>query len=111
MRFGIAANPATAISSLATLAGCADFITLLSTEPDGAGELMLPGTEDRVRAAGAVIGMARELEVDGGVNPTNAPRLATCGANRLVAGRVVLEATDPAACVAILRSVSVGALA
>ncbi len=97
MRFGIAINPATPISALETIAACADFTTLLSTEVDGVGEMLLPGTFDRVRRARSLIGPDRDLEIDGGVNVDNAAQLAAAGVNRLVAGRAILQASNPAA--------------
>lgn len=95
MRFGIAINPATPISALETIAACADFTTLLSTEVDGVGEMLLPGTFDRVRRARSLIGPDRDLEIDGGVNVDNAAQLAAAGVNRLVAGRAILQASNP----------------
>ncbi len=97
MRFGIAINPATPISALETIAACADFTTLLSTEVDCVGEMLLPGTFDRVRRARSLIGPDRDLEIDGGVNVDNAAQLAAAGVNRLVAGRAILQASNPAA--------------
>lgn len=111
VQFGLAANPATPISSLEPVIHCVEFVSLLTTEPDGAGEYMLPDTFARVRAARSLLGVAAQLEVDGGVTPANAVDVAACGANRIVAGRAVIEAADPAACIAQLRAIASGAAA
>jgi ribulose-phosphate 3-epimerase len=110
MRFGIAANPATPLALVEPLVGCADFVTLLSTEPDAAGERMLPGIGARVWAVRAMYGDAVSVEVDGGVNADNVGELAARGASGLVVGRAVLDASDPGAVVARLRTALEGAL-
>ena len=111
MRFGVAANPSTPISMLEPVVACADFITLLSTEPDDAGENILPGTADRVAAASSLLRARGGLEVDGGVNAANAVEMVMSGATRLVVGRAVLEADEPAACIAALRLAEAHAVA
>lgn len=86
---GIAANPATPVAALADVAGAADFVNLLTTEPDFAGEQLLPGSEQRVASMTAELPPGRRLEVDGGVDVTTAAALVTAGAEDVVVGRAV----------------------
>ena len=104
LRFGLAINPATPIAFLDSLRDCAGHFSLLTTEPDGAGERMLPSTLPRLRAAAALLGHGAEIEVDGGVDPANSAELCAAGATRVVVGRALTEAPDPRAVVALLRS-------
>jgi ribulose-phosphate 3-epimerase len=86
---GIAANPATPIGALAAVAEAADYVTLLTTEPDLAGERLLPGSEERVAAVRAALAPESRLEVDGGVDAAAVLRLAAAGAQDFVVGRAV----------------------
>ena len=104
LRFGLAINPATPIAVLDSLRDCAGHFSLLTTEPDGAGERMLPSTLPRLRAAAALLGEDAEIEVDGGVDPTSSVELCAAGATRLVVGRALTAAADPSAVVARLLS-------
>ena len=63
-------------------------------------------TYGRIRAVKAElerIGSPALIEVDGGVSPKNAGRLAKAGVDILVAGSAVFKSEDPAAAVAALR--------
>jgi ribulose-phosphate 3-epimerase len=55
-------------------------------------------------------GDAVSVEVDGGVNVDNVGELAARGASGVVVGRAVLDASDPGAVVARLRTALEGAL-
>lgn len=91
---GFAANPATPLEQVAGAALASGWLTLLTSEPDGAGEPFLPGMLERVAAARTLLGPAVTIEVDGGVRPELAPGLHAAGADVVVAGRAVLEAAD-----------------
>lgn len=91
---GIAANPATPIETVAGVAAAADFVTLLTTEPDLAGEHLLPGSLERVAALSAAIAPGSRLEVDGGVDADAAAGLFAAGARDLVVGRAVTGSED-----------------
>ncbi|HET7465321.1 MAG TPA: ribulose-phosphate 3-epimerase [Candidatus Dormibacteraeota bacterium] len=104
MQFGLALNPATPISDLEPVISCADYLVLLTTEPDGAGELMLPNTLERVQAARALIGPDRALEIDGGVTGESLTWPMRAAVDRLVVGRAVLDSAEPAILIAHLAS-------
>lgn len=104
VRLAMAVNPATAVACAEPYLGVADRVTLLTTEPDAAGELLLPGSTARVRELERVASRALDIEVDGGVTLENAPALLAAGASALVVGRALTGSADPAAAVAQLRS-------
>jgi ribulose-phosphate 3-epimerase len=101
---GMALNPATPIGALETIAPLTDLVSLLTTEPDEAGELLLPGMAERVAAARRMLPGRVVLEVDGGVAEATARSLVAAGAGSLVAGRAILRASDPVAAAARLRA-------
>lgn len=91
---GLAANPATPIDALAAVAAAADFVTLLTTEPDLAGEHFLPGSLVRAAALSATLAPSSRLEVDGGVDVDAAAGLVAAGARDIVVGRAVTGSED-----------------
>ena len=103
LRLGFAVNPATPLAWLESEAYRAPVVSLLTTEPDGAGERLLPGMVERVAAARRLLGGAVELEVDGGVDAAVAARLRGV-ADRLVVGRMLLGAGDLRSALAALRA-------
>ena len=65
-----------------------------------AGEIL-----DMIRSLGVRAGLAinPDIEVDGGVSPSNAAALAAAGAGILVAGSSVFKAHDPAGAIRLMR--------
>jgi ribulose-phosphate 3-epimerase len=86
---GVVLNPATPIAAIDHVMDLLDLILVMSVNPGFGGqsfiESALPKIEtlrQRIDASGKAI----ELEVDGGVDASNAGRLASAGATMLVAG-------------------------
>ena len=86
---GIVLNPATPIAAIDHVMDLLDLILVMSVNPGFGGqtfiESALPKIEELRRRIDAS-GRAIELEVDGGVDASNAGRLAAAGATMLVAG-------------------------
>jgi ribulose-phosphate 3-epimerase len=62
----------------------------MTINPGFGGQKFTPSIVDKVRQARALIGdRPIHLEVDGGIDPTTAPLVASAGANVLVAGSAV----------------------
>lgn len=105
VRAGLAVNPSTPLEAFVGPALWFDYVNLLTTEPDEAGEQLLPGMAERVAAARRALPNDVAILVDGGVDPQNLASLLEAGANEVVVGRAVTSDPDPAAAVARLRSV------
>jgi ribulose-phosphate 3-epimerase len=101
---GIAFNPATPIPQLAYLDSAVSFVNILTTEPDVAGERLLPAMADRVGRFRAALGPELTIEVDGGVGRVSMAALIAAGADDLVVGRALVAAPDPRATVTAMRS-------
>jgi ribulose-phosphate 3-epimerase len=101
---GVALNPATPVDALAHVLDLTDLILVMSVNPGFGGQAFIPGSVDKVKAVGALIG-GRDIriEVDGGVTPDNAGALAAAGADVLVAGSSVFKGGDYARTIAALR--------
>lgn len=99
---GVALNPVTPFEALESVRGRIAVVDLLTTEPDVAGEQLLPGSVARVQRLRELL--SEELiQVDGGVTEESAAALTRAGANELVVGRAITAAGDWHAAVQRLR--------
>jgi ribulose-phosphate 3-epimerase len=88
---GVACNPATHLGSLGYLRDGIDFVNVLTSEPDGQGEQMLPEMTRRVAATRSMLGADIAIQVDGGVSTTNLAALRASGADDFVVGRALVD--------------------
>ena len=106
VKAGIVINPDVPVEKIFPYLGKVDYVLLMSVFAGFGGQKFIEDTYARVRAVKAElkrIGSEALIEVDGGVSPKNAGRLAKAGVDILVAGNAVFRAEDPAAAVAALR--------
>lgn len=103
---GVAINPATPVLTLAEVVTELDLVLVMTVNPGFTGQLLLPGSEEKIQAARSLIarsGSHALVEVDGGVDADNVGRLARVGAQIIVAGAAIFHTGDPAAAVQTLR--------
>jgi ribulose-phosphate 3-epimerase len=107
-RPGLALNPGTPLSAAEELLDNLDLLVVMSVNPGFGGQSFIPAALDKVRRARGLMNAhqsSAELEVDGGIKPDNAPRVAAAGASVLVAGSFVyLEGDGIEQNIAALRS-------
>lgn len=104
---GVAINPGTPVSVLEDLLPDLDHVLVMSVNPGFAAQKFLPRSMDKLTALRRTAqerGLEFALEVDGGVNLSNAADLVAAGADYLVAGSAVYGAPDPAVAVEQLRA-------
>jgi ribulose-phosphate 3-epimerase len=100
VRAGVALNPATPLGALEEVLPEIDYVLVMSVNPGFSGQSFLPASLEKVRRLRAQIqarGLAVSIEVDGGVDVTNARALCEAGAEVLVAGQAVFGQGDPEA--------------
>ena len=106
---GAAINPATPDAALAEILPDLDLVLAMSVNPGFGGQQFIPSVLpkiERLRAAIDRLGLAVELEADGGIKPENAGRVAEAGASVIVAGSAVYnDRASVAEAVAALRAV------
>ena len=103
---GVVINPSTPVSTLEEIARDLDFALVMTVNPGFGGQGFIPGSEAkiaRVRRLLDDIGNPAPIEVDGGVDCSNAARVVAAGAEILVAGAAVFGTSDPAAATRALR--------
>lgn len=106
MKAGLVINPDMPVETLFPYLQLCDYIILMSVFAGFGGQRFIEDTYDRIRTLKAEIdrqNLSVKIEVDGGVCPANAARLAEAGAEILVAGSAVFKAEDPAAVIAAMR--------
>jgi ribulose-phosphate 3-epimerase len=101
MRAGAAINPSTPASCLNDVLEECDLALVMTINPGFGGQKLVPRMLDKVRQVRDEIerqGLQTEVEVDGGVDASNAKACVDAGANVLVAGTAVFGHADgPAA--------------
>ena len=98
MKAGVALNPHTSVHLLEDVLNDLDLILVMSVNPGFGGQSFIENTYEKVRT----LKMLREksgsnfiIEIDGGVNTTNAPKLIEAGADALVVGSFVFKSDNP----------------
>lgn len=107
---GVAINPHTSVDLLKDTIADIDFVCIMSVNPGFGGQKFIENTYDKIRQLKSIIedkGTNTLIEIDGGVNQSNAPKLLEAGADVLVAGSFVFKSDDPIDTISKLRSVEV----
>ncbi|HXG41111.1 MAG TPA: ribulose-phosphate 3-epimerase [Dehalococcoidia bacterium] len=91
---GVCLNPATPLGAIEELLPMVDQVMVMSVDPGYAGQPFIEAALGKVRRLRRLLdelGLEVEIEVDGGVNPENAPRCVAAGATALVAASAVFN--------------------
>ncbi len=106
VKAAVALNPATPLSVLDHILPDLDMVVIMSVNPGFGGQSFIPSAMEKIRELRKRIdsaGLQIELEVDGGVKPSNAAEIAAAGADILVAGSAVFGAKDYAAAIKSIK--------
>ena len=93
-RAGVVLNPATPVDVVDHVLDLTDLILVMSVNPGFGGQKFIDSQLAKISALRAKIdtsGRAIDLEVDGGVDRTNAGRVIAAGADALVAGTAAFK--------------------
>lgn len=95
---GVVLNPSTPVSVLEDIIKDVDLVLLMSVNPGFGGQKFIENTYNKIARLKELI-LSKDasalIQVDGGVNVENAPRLFDAGADCLVAGNAVFSSEDP----------------
>lgn len=94
VRPGVALNPDTPLGRIRTVLPSLDLLLVMSVHPGFGGQSYIPSTTPKLEAARKLLdeaGSDAELEVDGGIDATNAARIVAAGATVLVAGSAIFR--------------------
>ena len=107
IKAGVAINPHTPVESLLPVLADLDLVCLMSVNPGFGGQAFIPFTMSKLHALNQYRqerGLRFGIEIDGGVDLSNALSLMEAGANVLVAGQSVFGQADPAAAVRAFKA-------
>lgn len=97
MKAGVVLNPHTNISLLEDIISDLDVVLLMSVNPGYGGQKFIENTYSKISKLKELIihkNANTLIEIDGGVNFENTPKLVKAGADVLVAGNTVFSAKD-----------------
>jgi len=106
VKAAVALNPATPLSVLDHVLPDLDMVVIMSVNPGFGGQSFIPSAMEKLRNLRKRIdeaGFSIEIEVDGGVKPSNAAEIAAAGADILVAGSAVYGTNDYAAAIKAIK--------
>jgi len=99
MKAGVVINPHNNVGLLKGILPDVDFVLLMSVNPGFGGQHFIEGTYERIRTLHSMkqdLNPDLLIEVDGGVDTSNAEALVRAGADILVAGSAVFHSDNPA---------------
>ena len=106
MKPGVAINPHTPVTALSDILGDVDLVLLMSVNPGFGGQSFIENTFvklSQLKALREERGLSFLIEIDGGVNDSNAAKLIHAGADVLVAGNYVFASNQPEEVIAALK--------
>jgi len=107
IKAGVAINPHTNIELLKNVISISDLILIMSVNPGFGGQKFINETYEKIEETKKLINLKNKsclIEVDGGVDISNAGKLYKSGADILVAGNAVFSAKNPSEMIKEIRS-------
>ncbi|MFU8844618.1 MAG: ribulose-phosphate 3-epimerase [Bacteroidales bacterium] len=107
MQAGVVLNPHTHVDVLKDIIADVDLVLIMSVNPGYGGQKFITHTFQKISELKQLIEKNQSqtlIEVDGGVDHTNAGQLFEAGANVLVAGNTVFSSENPGRTISLLKS-------
>ena len=106
MKAGVAINPHTPVSLLKNILPYIDLVLVMTVNPGFGGQLFIKESYNKITELRKMIDAGNYnvlIEVDGGIDTSNALKLIESGVNVLVAGSSVFSSKDPAGTIRKLK--------
>src|SRR5674476_875020 len=106
MKAGVAINPHTPVSLLKNILPYVDKVLIMTVNPGFGGQLFIKESYNKITELRQMIDSGGHdilIEVDGGIDTTNASKLIESGVNVLVAGNSVFGSANPEATIRKLK--------
>ena len=108
MKAGVSLNPHTPVAVLEDIITDLDLVLIMSVNPGFGGQSFIENTYKKIIQLKDLIlksGSEALIEIDGGVNAKNTPKLLAAGADVLVAGSFVFKSDNPTQTIADLKNI------
>jgi ribulose-phosphate 3-epimerase len=105
---GVVINPATPVEMLSDIVADVDLVLIMSVNPGFGGQKFIPSSYERISRLKDMLLQKNSralIEVDGGVDLSNAEKLLMAGTDVLVAGSAVFGASDPGKTIEELKNI------
>jgi ribulose-phosphate 3-epimerase len=107
IKAGAVLNPSTPASALEEIAPDLDFVLVMSVNPGFGGQRFIPQSLEKLQRVRDVLtraGSSVPIEIDGGIDATNAAAVVAAGASILVAGNAIFGTPNAEAATRALRA-------
>jgi len=107
LKAGVSLNPSTNVDTLEEIAPDVDLVLIMSVNPGFGGQQFIESALEKIRKTDALlkrVGSAAYLEVDGGIDESNAQAIVNAGCNVLVSGTGIFKNPNLAEGVRNLRT-------
>lgn len=97
VKAGVALNPATPIENIKYILNDVDMVLIMTVNPGFGGQSFIGTMVDKIKELKALIdekGLNVDIQVDGGIKPSNVNEVVKAGANVIVAGSAIFNSDD-----------------
>lgn len=106
IKAGVALNPATSIESIKHVLSEVDMVLIMTVNPGFGGQSFIEGMIPKIEELKGIIdskGLNVDIQVDGGIKPSNVDKVVKAGANIIVAGSAIFNSEDIPTTVKLFR--------
>ena len=106
IKAGVALNPHTPVDALEEIITYVDTVLIMSVNPGFGGQRFIGTSPNKIKKTRSLIDKSQSktlIEVDGGVDLSNAALLFEAGVNILVTGTAIFRSSDPASMIHELK--------
>ena len=106
VKAGVALNPATPIESIKHVLEDVDMVLIMTVNPGFGGQSFIEGMIDKIKELKQIIdekNLKVDIQVDGGIKPSNIHQVVEAGANVIVAGSAIFNSENIEETVRLMR--------
>ena len=106
VKAGVALNPATPIESIKHVLEDVDMVLIMTVNPGFGGQSFIEGMIDKIKELKQIIdekNLKIDIQVDGGIKPSNIHQVVEAGANVIVAGSAIFNSENIEETVRLMR--------
>ena len=97
IKAGVALNPATPIETIKHVLKDVDMVLIMTVNPGFGGQSFIDSMIEKIRELKAIVdeqSLNIDIQVDGGIKPSNVADVVKAGANVIVAGSAIFNSSD-----------------
>ena len=106
VKVGVALNPATPIETIKHVIQDIDMVLIMTVNPGFGGQSFIEGMIDKIKELKQIIdekNLKIDIQVDGGIKPSNIHQVVEAGANVIVAGSAIFNSENIEETVRLMR--------